>query len=167
MRLTLLLRAGRPLTLKLELSKTPLSEVTSLQPNTNTVGIYKFPTLVLRTPINKVPMLPITQLALYVWHCLHMHEVQSGAYENKSVYDYITSLAVRRKVKPEVIMNEMYEAGVAALERREGRVLKDFIAQVALATQNTRTRGERRKSLGYMRDAAAALWYIFPQYRIL
>ena len=151
----------RPLTLKkLELAKKPLEAVTSRPPK-NT-GVYNFPTAMLTTPIDKVKMLPLTTLALYVWHCSYIHSKKSDAYEDKSVYDFIIKQAIRRKVEPEVIMNEMYEAGVAALERREGRVLKDFIAQVALATQNTRTRGERRKSLGYMRDAAAALWYIFP-----
>ena len=149
----------RPLTLKkLELAKKPLEAVTSHQPKHT--GLYNFPTAMLTTPIDKVKMLPLTTLALYVWHCSYIHS-KSDAYNDKSVYDFIIKQAIRRKVEPEVIINEMHAAGKVALSKYEGNLISDFIALVALATKNTRTKVEKRKSLSAVRDAAIALCDIF------
>jgi hypothetical protein len=157
----------RPLTLKkLELAKKPLEAVTSRPPK-NTNGLYNFPTAMLTTPIDKVKMLPLTTLALYVWHCSYIHSKKSDAYNDKSVYDFIIKQAIRRKVEPEVIINEMQAAGKAALSKYEGNLISDFIELVALATKNTRTKVEKRKSLSAVRDAAIALCDIFSYDTVL
>ena len=157
----------RPLTLKkLELAKKPLEAVTSRPPK-KTNGLYNFPTAMLTTPIDKVKMLPLTTLALYVWHCSYIHSKKSDAYNDKPVYDFIMKQAIRRKVEPEVIINEMQAAGKAALSKYEGNLISDFIALVALATKNTRTKVEKRKSLSAVRDAAIALYDIFSYDTVL
>ena len=157
----------RPLTLKkLELAKKPLEKVTSRPPK-NTNGVHNFPTAMLTTPIDKVKMLPLTTLALYVWNCSYIHSSKSDAYNDKSVYDFITKQAIRRKVEPEVIINEMQAAGKAALSKYEGNLISAFIALVALATKNTRTKVEKRKSLSAVRDAAIALYEIFSYDKVL
>ena len=156
----------RPLTLKkLELAKKPLEAVTSRPPKKT--SLYNFSTAMLTTPIDKVKMLPLTTLALYVWHCSHINSMRSDAYNDKSVYDFIIKQAIRRKVDPEVISNEMYSAGKAALSRHEGNLISDFIALVALATKNTRTKVEKRKSLSAVSDAAIALCDIFKNDPVL
>ena len=158
--------AKRPLTLKkLDLTKKPLEAVTSRPPK-NTNGFHNFPTAMLTTPIDKVKMLPLTTLALYVWNCSYIHS-KSDAYKDKPVYDFIIKQAIRRKVEPEVIINEMYAAGKAALSKYEGNLISDFIALVALATKNTRTKVEKRKSLSAVRDAAIALYDIFSYDTVL
>ena len=128
--------AKRPLNLKIAAGYTTLTE-TKRYVAPNKISPSKFG--VLTTPLDTVPELPPFDLAIYAHTCVDMlADTDSQAYQNKQVYDYVASLAVRKKVQPEVVIRSMLDVSRVALKKRANSIFKEYIVDFADAVKKAR-----------------------------
>ena len=128
--------AKRPLNLKIAAGYTTLTE-TKRYVAPNKISPRKFG--VLTTPLDTVPELPPFDLAIYAHTCVDMlADTDSQAYQNKQVYDYVASLAVRKKVQPEVVIRSMLDVSRVALKKRANSIFKEYIVDFADAVKKAR-----------------------------
>ena len=128
--------AKRPLNLKLAAGYTTLAE-TSHNVAPSKISHSRFG--VLTTPLDAVPELPPFDLVNYALLCVNMlFDTDSQAYQNKPVYDYVASLAVRKKVQPEVVIRSMLDVSRAALEKRANSIFKEYVVDFADAVKKAR-----------------------------
>ena len=125
--------AKRPLNLKIAAGYTTLTE---------TKRYVKFSHSrfgVLTTPLDNVPELPPVDLVNYARMCVDMlFDTNSQVYQNKQVYDYVASLAVRKKVQPEVVIRSMLDVSRAALKKRANSIFKEYVVDFAGAVKKAR-----------------------------
>lgn len=125
----------RPLNLKLASSTTTLTEANRYRLRKNNGDKFA----VLTTSLDKVPELPAFDLVNYAQTCVNMlFDTDSQAYQNKQVYDYVASLAVRKKVQPEVVIRSMLDVSRAALEKRANSIFKEYVVDFADAVKKAR-----------------------------
>ena len=67
-----------------------------------------------------------------------LFDTDSQAYQNKQVYDYVASLAVRKKVQPEVVIRSMLDVSRAALKKRANSIFKEYVVDFADAVKKAR-----------------------------
>ena len=128
--------AKRPLNLKIAAGYTTLTE-TKRYVSHSKISHSRFG--VLTTPLDAVPELPPFDLVNYARRCVNMlFDTDSQAYKNKRVYDYVASLAVRKKVQPEVVIRSMLDVSRAALEKRANSIFKEYVVDFADAVKKAR-----------------------------
>ena len=128
--------AKRPLNLKIAAGYTTLTG-TKRYVAPSKISPSKFG--VLTTPLDTVPELPPFDLANYARLCENMlTDTDSQAYQNKQVYDYVASLAVRKKVQPEVVIRSMLDVSHVALKKRANSIFKEYIVDFADAVKKAR-----------------------------
>ena len=121
--------AKRPLNLKIAAGYTTLTE-TKRYVAPSKISQSRFG--VLTTPLDNVPELPPFDLVNYARLCVNMlFDTDSQAYQNKQVYDYVASLAVRKKVQPEVVIRSMLDVSRAALKKRANSIFKEYVVDFA------------------------------------
>lgn len=125
--------AKRPLNLKIAAGYTTLTEAKRYVAPSK-ISHSRFG--VLTTPLDNVPELPPFDLVNYARLCVNMlFDTDSQAYQNKQVYDYVASLAVRKKVQPEVVIRSMLDVSRAALKKRANSIFKEYVVDFADARQ--------------------------------
>ena len=127
--------AKRPLNLKLAAGYTTLAE-TSRNVAPSKISHSRFG--VLTTPLDNVPELPPFDLVNYALLCVDMLDTDSQAYQNKQVYDYVASLAVRKKVQPEVVIRSMLDVSHAALKKRANSIFNEYVVDFAATVKKAR-----------------------------
>ena len=128
--------AKRPLNLKIAAGYTTLTE-TKRYVAPSKISHSQFG--VLTTPLDNVPELPPVDLVNYARMCLDMlSDIYSQAYQNKQVYDYVASLAVRKKVQPEVVIRSMLDVSRVALKKRANSIFKEYVVDFADAVKKAR-----------------------------
>ena len=127
--------AKRPLNLKIAAGYTTLTE-TRRYVSPSKIRLRRFG--VLTTPLDNVPELPTFDLVNYVRLCQDMLSNNSQVYQNKRVYDYVASLAVRKKVQPEVVIRSMLYVSRAALKKRANSIFKEYVVDFANAVKKAR-----------------------------
>ena len=127
--------AKRPLNLKIAAGHTTLTE-TKRYVAPSKISHSRFG--VLTTPLDNVPELPPSDLVNYARLCVDMLDTGSQVYQNKQVYDYVASLAVRKKVQPEVVIRSMLDVSRAALKKRANSIFKEYVVDFADAVKKAR-----------------------------
>ena len=128
--------AKRPLNLKIAAGYTTLTETRRyVAPSKISHRMFG----VLTTPLDNVPELPPSDLVNYARLCVNMlSDTDSQVYQDKQVYDYVASLAVRKKVQPEVVIRSMLDVSRAALEKRADSIFKEYVVDFAGAVKKAR-----------------------------
>ena len=128
--------AKRPLNLKIAAGYTTLTETRRyVAPSKISHRMFG----VLTTPLDNVPELPPSDLVNYARMCVNMlFDTDSQVYQTKQVYDYVASLAVRKKVQPEVVIRSMLDVSRAALEKRADSIFKEYVVDFAGAVKKAR-----------------------------
>ena len=127
--------AKRPLNLKIAAGHTTLTE-TKRYVSSSKIRHSRYG--VLTTPLDNVPELPPFDLVNYARLCVDMLDTGSQVYQNKRVYDYVASLAVRKKVQPEVVIRSMLDVSLAALEKRANSIFNEYVVDFAATVKKAR-----------------------------
>ena len=157
--------AKRPLNLKLAAGYTTLAE-TSHNVAPSKISHSRFG--VLTTPLDAVPELPPFDLVNYAQTCVYMlTETDSQAYQNKQVYDYVASLAVRKKVQPEVVIRSMLDVSRAALEKRANSIFKEYVVDFADAVKKARRLQHADEAFSEKASELGAFAEVFQQFGLV
>ena len=157
--------AKRPLNLKLAAGYTTLAE-TSHNVAPSKISHSRFG--VLTTPLDAVPELPPFDLVNYAQTCVDMlTDTDSQAYQNKQVYDYVASLAVRKKVQPEVVIRSMLDVSRAALEKRANSIFKEYVVDFADAVKKARRLQHADEAFSEKASELGAFAEVFQQFGLV
>lgn len=156
--------AKRPLNLKIAAGYTTLTE-TKRYVAPSKISHSRFG--VLTTPLDNVPELPPFDLVNYALLCVDMLDTGSQVYQNKQVYDYVASLAVRKKVQPEVVIRSMLDVSLAALKKRANSIFKEYVVDFAAAVKKARRLQYADEAFSEKAFELGALAEVFQQFGLV